>query len=57
MIEKFEKIICVVIWVLWMATILWCISLTQENKALRAALDAPVNCEAICEQVFEHLGC
>ena len=57
MIEKFEKIICVVILVMLVVTILWCISLTQENKALRAALDAPVNCEAVCEQVFEHLGC
>lgn len=52
-----EKIVCAVIWVLWIATILWCITLTQENKALRAALNEPVNCEAVCEQVFEHLGC
>lgn len=57
MIEKFEKIICVVILVMWMVTILWCIALTQENKALRAALNEPVNCDAVCEQVFEHLGC
>lgn len=53
----FDKILCGVIWVIWLATILWCLALTQESKELRAELYKPINCDAVCEQVFEHLGC
>lgn len=53
----FEKIICVISWMAWIATVLWCSVLTHENKELRAALNEPVNCEAVCEVMFEELGC
>lgn len=52
-----QKIFCGVIWAMWIATVWWCAVLTQENKELRVALNEPVNCEAVCESVFEHLGC
>lgn len=57
MIEKFDKILCGIVWIIWLATILWCSVLTHENKELRKALNEPVNCEAVCESVFEHMGC
>lgn len=53
----FEKIFCAISWMAWIATILWCSALTHENKELRAALNEPVNCEAVCEVMFEQLGC
>lgn len=53
----FNKILCTVCWAIWLATILWCSALTHENKELRAALNEPVNCEAVCEQLFEYVGC
>lgn len=49
----FDKILCGIIWIIWLATILWCSVLTHENKALRE----PVNCDAVCEVMFEELGC
>lgn len=53
----FDKILCGVIWVIWLVTILWCSVLTQENKELRAALNEPVNCEAVCDALLEYMGC
>lgn len=53
----FNKILCGVIWVIWLATILWCSALTHENKALRAELHKPINCEAVCTAIFEEMGC
>lgn len=45
----FNKILCGVIWAIWLATILWCSALTHENETLRAELNKPVNCEAVCD--------
>lgn len=52
-----EKIVSGVVWLIWLATIVWCVTLALENKVLRAALNEPVNCEAVCEVMFEELGC
>lgn len=53
----FDKILCGIIWIMWLSTILWCAALTHENKVIRAALNEPVNCEAVCEVMFEEMGC
>lgn len=53
----FKQIVCVAMLAMLVGTTLRCAMLTYENKALRAALNEPVNCDAVCEQVFEHLGC
>lgn len=52
-----EKIVSGVVWLIWLATILWCSILALENKKLRAALNEPVNCEAVCDALLEYMGC
>ena len=53
----FKQIVCVAILVMLAVATLRCVMLTHENKALRAALNEPVNCEAMCEVMFEEMGC
>lgn len=53
----FEKILCTLLWVLWIFTGINNVMLREENKELHAALNEPVNCEAVCEVMFEELGC
>lgn len=53
----FEKILCAICWIVWIATVVSWLDISKENKMLRDALNEPVNCEAVCEQVFEHMGC
>lgn len=53
----FEKIICAISWVAWIIMFIALLVAKSENKELRAALNEPVNCEAVCEVMFEELGC
>ena len=52
-----NKILCTACWALWLSTVIALAHVNHENKELRAALNEPVNCEAVCEVMFEELGC
>lgn len=52
-----NKILCTVCWALWFSTVIMMARVNNENKELRAALNEPVNCEAVCEVMFEEMGC
>lgn len=53
----FEKIICVISWIAWVLIFLALLAAKADNRELRAALNEPVNCEAVCEVMFEEMGC
>lgn len=52
-----NKILCTVCWAFWFSTVIMMARVNNENKELRAALNEPVNCEAVCEIMFEEMGC
>lgn len=53
----FEKIICAISWIAWVLMLVALLAAKSENKKLIAELNEPVNCEAVCEVMFEELGC
>lgn len=53
----FEKILCAICWMAWVLMFLALLSAKAENRELRSAFNEPVNCEAVCETLFEEMGC
>ena len=44
----FNKTVCALCWIAWTAIFISLLTISKENKMLRAELNKPINCEAVC---------
>lgn len=52
-----NKVVDFILGVITGGAVLYALALDHQNTVLREHLEEPVNCEAVCEVLFEEMGC